>query len=59
MPHSLTVRPARDLGQTTVEFALLIRAGAGLAFAAGKWALESGAVERLFDGVIEHVVGDI
>jgi hypothetical protein len=59
MPRSLTARTSHDLGQTTVELALLIMAGAGFAFAAGKWALESGAVERLFDGVIEHVVGDI
>ena len=44
-------------GQTTAEYALVILAAAALATLAIAWATHSNAVGRLFETVLERVLG--
>ncbi|HKN88739.1 MAG TPA: DUF4244 domain-containing protein [Acidimicrobiia bacterium] len=44
-------------GQTTAEYALVILAAAALATMVIAWATHSGAVGRLFDAVLQRVLG--
>jgi hypothetical protein len=44
-------------GQTTAEYALVILAAAALAAMVIAWATQSNAVGRLFDAVLERVLG--
>ena len=44
-------------GQTTAEYALVILAAAALATMVIAWATHSNAVGRLFDTVLERVLG--
>jgi hypothetical protein len=48
----------RDVtGQTTAEYALVILAAAALATLVIAWATQSNAVGRLFDAVLDKVLG--
>lgn len=47
----------RDSGQTTAEYALVILAAAALATMLIAWATHANAVGRLFDTVLERVLG--
>jgi hypothetical protein len=44
-------------GQTTAEYALVILAAAALAAMVIAWATQSNAVGRLFDAVLDRVLG--
>lgn len=44
-------------GQTTAEYALVILAAAALATMVIAWATHSNAVGRLFDAVLDRVLG--
>ena len=44
-------------GQTTAEYALVILAAAALATMVIAWATQSNAVGRLFDTVLQRVLG--
>lgn len=44
-------------GQTTAEYALVILAAAALATLVIAWATQSNAVGRLFDAVLDKVLG--
>jgi hypothetical protein len=44
-------------GQTTAEYALVILAAAALATMVIAWATHSNAVGRLFDAVLQRVLG--
>lgn len=44
-------------GQTTAEYALVILAAAALATLVIAWATKTDAVDRLFDTVLERVLG--
>ena len=46
---------ATDLGQTTVEYALVILAAAAIAGLVIAWATGSGAIGRLFDAALDRV----
>ncbi len=46
-----------DAGQTTAEYALVILAAAALATLVIAWATQSNAVGRLFDAVLDKVLG--
>ena len=46
-----------EAGQTTAEYALVILAAAGLATMLIGWAAHSNAVGRLFDAVLDRVLG--
>lgn len=51
--------PARwrsEPGQTTAEYALVILGAAALAALLIGWAAQSGAVDRLFDAVLERLL---
>jgi hypothetical protein len=53
------VQPARwrsEAAQTTAEYALVILAAAALAALLIAWATRAGAVDRLFDAVIDRVL---
>jgi len=46
-----------EAGQTTAEYALVILAAAALATMLIGWAAHSNAVGRLFDAVLDRVLG--
>jgi Flp pilus assembly pilin Flp len=48
---------AREEGQTTAEYALVILGAAALATMVIAWATHSNAVGRLFDAVLNRVLG--
>jgi hypothetical protein len=51
------IRARGAAGQTTVEYALVILAAAALATMVIAWATHSNAVGRLFDAVLDRVLG--
>ncbi|HSL67349.1 MAG TPA: DUF4244 domain-containing protein [Actinomycetota bacterium] len=50
-------RLARDLGQTTAEYALVILAAAAIAVVLIAWARSSGKLPAFFDNIIDQVAG--
>ena len=56
-----TVRTRRfsDAGQTTAEYALVLLAAAAIAALLIAWATRSGAIGKLFDAVLDHVIGSV
>jgi hypothetical protein len=50
-------RPWSEAGQTTAEYALVILAAAALAGMVIAWATHSNAAGRLFDAVLDRVLG--
>jgi hypothetical protein len=57
-----TARGRRTLderGQTTAEYALVILGAAAVAGLLIAWATDSGAIGRLFDGVLRRVSRDV
>lgn len=55
----LSVQPSRwrsEAAQTTAEYALVILGAAALAALFIAWAARAGAVERLFDAVLDRVL---
>ena len=57
MPVSERARITGAAGQTTAEYALVILAAAALATMLIAWASHSNAVGRLFDAVLDRVLG--
>ncbi|MDQ1502246.1 MAG: hypothetical protein QOI86_5586 [Actinomycetota bacterium] len=57
MPLPDRVRMRGAAGQTTAEYALVILAAAALATMLIAWATHSNAVGRLFDAVLQRVLG--
>jgi len=55
LPERARIRGAA--GQTTAEYALVILAAAALASMVIAWATHSNAVGRLFDTVLQRVLG--
>ncbi|MDQ1504484.1 MAG: hypothetical protein QOD57_2211 [Actinomycetota bacterium] len=55
LPDRAQIRNAA--GQTTAEYALVILAAAALATMVIAWATHSNAVGRLFDTVLQRVLG--
>lgn len=53
----LRMRLARELGQTTAEYALVILAAAAIAVVLIAWARSSGKLPAFFDGIIDQVAG--
>jgi hypothetical protein len=65
-PPARTSRPtgsgrpvARDAGQTTAEYALVLLGAAGIALLLVAWATKSGAVGKLFDLVLDSVMDKV
>ena len=48
-----------DRGQTTAEYALVLLGAAGIALLLVAWATKSGAVGKLFDTVMNNVIGKV
>ena len=57
MPLPARARFRAAAGQTTAEYALVILAAAALATLLIAWATQSDAVGRLFDTVLQRVLG--
>ena len=54
---ALSQRLAREEGQTTAEYALVILAAAAVAVVLIAWARSSGALPAFFDNIIDQVTG--
>ena len=48
-----------DRGQTTAEYALVLLGAAGVAMLLLGWATQSGAIGKLFDVVLNGIVGRV
>jgi hypothetical protein len=48
-----------DGGQTTAEYGLVLLGAAGIALLLVGWATKSGAVGKLFDAVMDNVIGRV
>lgn len=57
MPLPTRARIRDVAGQTTAEYALVILAAAALATMVIAWATQSNAIGRLFDAVLDRVLG--
>jgi Flp pilus assembly pilin Flp len=53
----MRTRVARDVGQTTAEYALVILAAAAIAVVLIAWARSSGKLPAFFDNIIDQVAG--
>lgn len=59
-PTDTSRRPIpAEAGQTTAEYALVILGAAALAALLIAWAAQSNAIGRLFDAVLERVLGSV
>jgi len=61
-PHPPAGSPRRgrgDRGQTTAEYGLVLLGAAGIAVLLMAWATKSGAIGKLFDAVMDNVVGRV
>lgn len=52
-------RARDDRGQTTAEYALVLLGAAGIALLLVAWATKSGAVGKLFDTVVNDIIGKV
>jgi Flp pilus assembly pilin Flp len=53
----IRTRMAREAGQTTAEYALVILAAAAIAVVLIAWARSSGKLPAFFDNIIDQVAG--
>jgi Flp pilus assembly pilin Flp len=53
----IRTRLAREIGQTTAEYALVILAAAAIAVVLIVWARSSGKLPAFFDNIIDQVAG--
>ena len=51
-----TEEQARESGQTTAEYALVMLGAAAVATVLVTWATHSGALNRLFDSVVDRLL---
>lgn len=58
-PTEPTRRGRGDGGQTTAEYGLVLLGAAGIALLLVGWATKSGAVGKLFDAVMDSVIGRV
>ena len=56
---NLAARGRGDDGQTTAEYALVLLGAAGIALLLVAWATKSGAIGKLFDTVVNDVIGKV
>ena len=60
IPTTLAVRPrARERGQATAEYALVLLGAAAVALLLVAWATDTDAIGRLLDGVLDRILGQI
>ncbi|MCD9624628.1 DUF4244 domain-containing protein [Rhabdothermincola salaria] len=58
-PAEAPLRRRGDHGQTTAEYALVLLGAAGIALLLVAWATQSGAIGKLFDTVVNDVIGKV
>lgn len=67
-PHTTAPRPAHtaragrasgEAGQTTAEYGMVLLGAAGIALLLVGWATKSGAIGKLFDVVMDNVIGKV
>lgn len=59
-PEPVAGRRGRgDAGQTTAEYGLVLLGAAGIAVLLVAWATKSGAIGKLFDAVMDNVIGRV
>ena len=46
-------------GQATAEYALVLLGAAAIALLLAAWAAKSGAISKLFDAVVDKLVGEV
>ena len=51
-------RPS-EAGQATAEYALVLLGAAAIALLLAAWAARSGAIGRLFDAVVDQLIGKV
>jgi hypothetical protein len=59
IPDRSSARRRGDAGQTTAEYALVLLGAAGIALLLVAWATKSGAIGKLFDTVVNDVIGKV
>jgi hypothetical protein len=57
--HHRPSHPRSDSAQTTAEYALVLLAAAAIALLLLTWATGSNAIPRLFNAVLDRVLGSI
>jgi hypothetical protein len=57
--HRLVRPSSSDRGQTTAEYALVLVVVAAIALLVLAWATESGAIGKLFDFILSHIMGQV
>lgn len=57
--HGGAGRNRGDKGQTTAEYALVLLGAAGIALLLVAWATKSGAIGKLFDTVVNDIIGKV
>jgi hypothetical protein len=57
--HALRRRAARDAGQSTAEYALVLLGAAGVALLLVAWATKTDRVTRLLNSVIDSVLSQV
>lgn len=60
-PHrsSPAARRARQAGQATAEYALVLLGAAAIALLLAAWAAKSGAISKLFDAVVDQLIAKV
>lgn len=63
LQRRLDARPRRratsQAGQATAEYALVMLGAAAIALLLAAWAARSGAIGRLFDAVVDQIIGKV
>jgi hypothetical protein len=57
--RSRTGRASGEAGQTTAEYGMVLLGAAGIALLLVGWATKSGAIGKLFDVVMDNVIGKV
>jgi Flp pilus assembly pilin Flp len=55
----VSARRRSERGQATAEYALVLLGAAAIALLLAAWAAKSGAISRLFDAVVEQLIGEV
>jgi hypothetical protein len=56
--HAVQRRLSGDRGQSTAEYALVLLGAAGIALLLGVWATRSDRITRLFNSVLDRILGN-
>lgn len=57
--RSATGQGRTESGQATAEYALVLLGAAAIALLLAAWAAKSGAISRLFDAVVDQLIGQV